>query len=223
MQKHLRITLDGSHTLHIPELNENYHSTNGAITESQHVYIRHGYHFHQAKNPVVFEIGFGTGLNCLLTATEAVKAKRETLYIALELDPLPHEIIAGLNYGYLTDTELFAGIHLSGWGKQVRMNQYFKLLKLNCDLNAFDFKFPEKPDVVYFDAFGPDKQPEMWNYPVLQKIYNTAANESVFVTYSAKGEVRRNLQKAGYHVERLEGPPGKKEMLRGIKNEVNGI
>lgn len=219
---HLKIitTNDGSKTLQVPKINEQYHSLNGAITESNHVYLKSGYLYSGNQNPVVFEVGFGTGLNCLLTAITAQKEERNTLFISIEKYPLKYDLINQLNFTDFLDenaTVLFEQIHSCKWNSRQKISDFFELLKIEDDLLDFDFSELNSFDVIYFDAFGPDKQPEMWHPSIFKKIYEQTARDGIFVTYSAKGEVRRQLQNCGYKIERLPGPPGKKEMLRGIK------
>jgi tRNA U34 5-methylaminomethyl-2-thiouridine-forming methyltransferase MnmC len=216
-------TSDGSHTIYLPEMDEQYHSVNGAITESNYVYIGKGYNFSESKNPVVFEVGFGTGLNCLLTALEAEKSKRTTFYLTIEKYPLNTEIIEQLNFGHLISQEaqiVFEKIHHCAWNEVENISEYFNLKKIKADLTDYNFDVLQKFDVIYFDAFGPDKQPEMWTPLIFNKISLATACQGVFVTYSAKGEVRRQLTASGFEMERLPGPPGKNQMLRGIKKEV---
>jgi tRNA U34 5-methylaminomethyl-2-thiouridine-forming methyltransferase MnmC len=214
-------TADGSPTLFLPGMNEQYHSLNGAITESKYVFEEKGYTYHSAASPVVFEVGFGTGLNCLLTACNAQQLCRSTFYISIENNPLSTELIRRLNYGSLISKKaeaLFHFIHECEWNVPVQISDYFKLLKLKADFVKNDWQLPASCDVVYFDAFGPDKQPEMWSAAVFARLYEVTSPGGVLVTYSAKGEVRRRLQASGFRTERLPGPPGKKEMLRGIKS-----
>lgn len=215
-------TSDGSHTIYIPELDEQYHSVNGAITESNYVYIDKGYNFQEIQNPTVFEIGFGTGLNCLLTALQAEKDKRTTLFIAIEKYPLEKSVTKQLNFGGLISNEaqnLFEKIHDCPWNEVANISEHFKLRKIKGDLTEYDFDNFEKCDVIFFDAFGPDKQPEMWTPYIFRNIYSITAPNGILVTYSAKGEVRRLLSAIGFEMERLPGPPGKNQMLRGIKKE----
>jgi tRNA U34 5-methylaminomethyl-2-thiouridine-forming methyltransferase MnmC len=217
-------TADGSHTIFLPAMNEQYHSVNGAITEAVYIYIDKGYRFCAAREPVIFEIGFGTGLNCLLTAVEAGKIRRKTRYISIEKFPLNKEIISQLNYGQLISAEaekIFEKIHTARWNTEIQISPFFSLLKIEDDLLHFEPVLSEKCDVIYFDAFGPDKQPEMWTPAVFSKISGLISDGGIFVTYSAKGEVRRNLATAGFTMERLPGPPGKFQMLRGIKQMAN--
>lgn len=216
-------TSDGSHTLYLPDMDEQYHSVNGAVTESNFVYIDKGYAFHKSKTPKIFEVGFGTGLNCLLTALMAEKQKRPTTYYSIEKYPLEKEIIDQLNYGKIISEEaqiLFKKIHQCNWNENVEISKYFRLIKLNTDLLNCDLNQVNNCDIIYFDAFGPDKQPEMWHHEVLSKIYALTSQEGVFVTYSAKGVVRRQLAACGFEMERLPGPPGKIHMLRGIKKDL---
>jgi tRNA U34 5-methylaminomethyl-2-thiouridine-forming methyltransferase MnmC len=224
MQHQIVHTADGSSTIFIPEMNEQYHSLNGALTESQYVYIEKGFSFQQKKKLTVFEVGFGTVLNFLLTAIEAKKQEKITHYISIEKYPINNETIGQLNYGQLISEEaeiIFDKIHACKWNEKTQITDYFSLTKIETDLITHTQKFAEKFDVVYFDAFGPDKQTEMWKPEIFSKIYDECLPGCVFVTYSAKGEVRRNLNQIGFTMERLPGPPGKKQMLRGIKNSTN--
>jgi tRNA U34 5-methylaminomethyl-2-thiouridine-forming methyltransferase MnmC len=216
----LIITSDGSHTLYLPEMDEQYHSVNGAITESEYVYINMGFNYFPGKNPKVFEVGFGTGLNCLLTALQAEKSKRPTNYISIEKYPLEKYIIEELNYGNLISLEakdIFNKIHNCKWNEFVPVSKYFNLYKIKGDLIDIDLNPFENCNVVYFDAFAPDKQPEIWTPEIFRKVYNIISPGGLLVTYSAKGEVRRQMAACGLEMERLPGPPGKNEMLRAIK------
>lgn len=213
-------TADGSKTIYLKELDEQYHSLNGAFTESGHVYIQSGFNFCKEQNPGVLEIGFGTGLNCLLTAMEAEKQKRNTIYFTIEKYPVAEKIIRQLNYGSLISPDaekVFQKIHTCSWGKTEQVSRYFQLCKLQADITADALNKVQECNVAYFDAFGPDKQPEMWTMAVFGKVFEKLKPNGIFVTYSAKGVVRRQLTATGLIMERLPGPPGKKEMLRGIK------
>lgn len=213
-------TSDGSHTLYLPEMDEQYHSVNGALTESEYVYIDKGFKSFTGKNPTVFEVGFGTGLNCLLTVLQAEKSKRPTNYISIEKYPLEKNIIKELNYGNLISSEardIFNKIHNCAWNEFVNISEYFNLYKIKGDLIDIDLNPFEHCDVIYFDAFAPDKQPELWTPDIFRKIFSITSPGGLLVTYSAKGEVRRQLAACGFEMERLPGPPGKNEMLRGIK------
>jgi tRNA U34 5-methylaminomethyl-2-thiouridine-forming methyltransferase MnmC len=208
----IELTADGSPTLFVPELDEHYHSVNGAIQESRHVYIDAG--FNQCRKPAVhiLEFGFGTGLNALLTAMEAGKREIEVYYTGLEKYPLQQEIIAQLHYPE-TDEALFRTIHQTEWNVPVQINPFFKLCKILTDFADFDFS--DAYDVVYYDAFAPDKQAEVWSQEIFDKVFSAMNPAGIFTTYCAKGSVRRMLLQAGFTVERIPGPPGKREMLRG--------
>ncbi|MDR1258727.1 MAG: tRNA (5-methylaminomethyl-2-thiouridine)(34)-methyltransferase MnmD [Tannerellaceae bacterium] len=209
-------TADGSHTLFVPGINERYHSVNGAIQESLHVFINAGLR-HLARERVrILEIGFGTGLNALLSLLEADRTEKLWIeYHAAELYPLPVELAATLNYGELLcpgRKELFDALHTAPWDEYVRITPHFMLHKIEGDCNRCEL--PGALDLVYFDAFAPDKQPEMWNQEIFDALYRLMAHGGVMTTYCAKGAVRRMMQKAGYSVERIPGPHGKREMLR---------
>jgi len=215
-------TSDGSHTIFLPEMNEQYHSVNGAITESEYVYIEQGYNFFAGQLVSVFEVGFGTGLNCLLTALAAEKTKKFTHFVSIEKFPLSTEITNQLNYGQMLHaTELFEKIHACQWNLEVQLTPFFTLKKLAADLTNFDFAESDSFDVIYFDAFGPDKQSDMWTQAIFNNISGITSQGGALVTYSAKGDVRRGFAAAGFNMERLPGPPGKKQMLRGIKKYTN--
>lgn len=220
MQRKIITTDDGSKTLFIPGMNEQYHSVNGALTESEYVYLDKGYRHNQSPKPVVLEIGFGTGLNALLTAIEAENEKRKTIYISIEKYPVEQAEIEGLNYGSLISKhaeELFAALHTCEWNFKTQISPYFDLLKLKTDLTQFSFDTIPSVDVIYFDAFGPDKQPEMWNEEIFRKLFCSCNPVANLVTYSAKGEIRRRMERSGYTSERLPGPPGKRQMLRATR------
>lgn len=215
----LQQTLDGSHTIYIPEIDEHYHSTNGAIQEARHIYISKAYNFSNCTNPTVFEVGFGTGLNALLTALEAEKQQRKTTYISIEKYPIAEAEYSQLNFPYLIEEnpiELFSKIQSASWNEFVEISPWFSLKKIHADL----INLPEIPnvDVVYFDAFAPNKQASMWTEPVFQYLFNAINCNGVLTTYCAKGDVRRLLQKVGFLVERTDGPIGKREMIRATKN-----
>jgi len=217
----IELTADGSHTLFIPELDEHYHSVNGAIQESDHVFIRAGLHSTSKSKITVFEVGFGTGLNAFLTLLDARTSEKEIHYISLESYPLSLSITEKLNYAdnYLADEKsLFEKLHKAEWGKSVKITPSFYLTKLNADFTSFNFSLIKEPvDLIYFDAFAPDKQPDMWSQHLFDQLYKITSDGGILTTYCAKGIVRRMMQHAGYTVERLPGPPGKREMLRAVK------
>lgn len=238
-------TGDGSDTLYNKKLKEPYHSTFGALQESLHLFINHGWeHLHNHPGPVaVFEVGFGTGLNALLTALKAVDDQRKVLYASLELTPLPEEIWKRLNYpdrvelmrteagshhqrdqGRTSDDstiqpsviDLFSLIHSAPWETVEAVSPWFHLLKLQGDL--FNFTLPDlRFDLIYFDAFGPDVQPVLWSEEVFDKMVQLLKPQGLLITYSCKGTVKRNLRAAGFTLEKIPGPPGKRECLRAWK------
>ncbi len=215
LKSELKITDDGSHTLFVPEIDECYHSTKGAVQESRHIFIEAG--LKQCRKPEVnvLEIGFGTGLNALLTALESDVPVN---YTTVELYPVPIEQILKLNFPELLQNEssrLFEKIHTCEWNRAVKMADNFTLTKLNADFTKLELK--DKFDVVYFDAFSPEKQPEMWSEEIFRKLYSCAFEKALLTTYCAKGAVRRAMKSAGFSVERLPGPPGKREILRARK------
>jgi len=215
MHRELQLTADGSHTLFIPEMDEHYHSVNGAVQESRHVFIEAGLHRLSKEKLRILEIGFGTGLNAFLTLLET---DIPVVYYTIESYPLTSEIIQSLNYGECIGTdkkELFTSLHTSPWNEAVKITESFTLYKIHGDSNTY--ALPGDIDLVYFDAFAPDKQPEMWNQAIFHKLYDSMATGGILTTYCAKGSVRRMMQEAGYSVERIPGPPGKREMLRATK------
>lgn len=211
------LTTDGSHTLYIPELDEHYHSVKGAVTESLHVYVglglRHAFTERKGVNALrVFEVGFGTGLNALLTLEVAQQEGVQVHYTSVELYPLDWQQAQTLDY---LNPTLFKHLHELPWNKSIAVNDYFTLHKVMGNILTVDI--PEV-DVVYFDAFAPEKQPELWSPELFRRIYEALSPGGVLTTYCAKGVVRRMLQEVGFSVERLDGPPGgKREVLRATK------
>lgn len=218
MKSFIQTTADGSHTLYVQELNENYHSTNGAIAESMHVFIEAGLNKVSKQEIHLLEIGFGTGLNALLTILVSGNTSKKVFYTGLELFPVDDSIISQLNYPAILGDEsrkTYKAIHDSPWNEPVRMNDCFQLKKITAD--ALEYSYKEKFDLVYFDAFSPDVQPEMWTNTLFEKLYNCMNPGALLVTYCAKGSVRRTMQQTGFVAERLPGPKGKREMLRATK------
>ena len=212
-------TADGSRTLFVPELNEHYHSVKGALTESEHIFIRTGLRHCTRRDARVLEIGFGTGLNAFLTLLEAGKTGRHIHYTTIERYPLDDNIIKELRYPELIAPEqagLFQELHQAEWNVPQEIIPHFTLLKIEGDFTRSVFEGDY--DVVYFDAFAPEKQPEMWSQPLFDYLYTAMNEDGILTTYCAKGSVRRMLQAAGFTVERLPGPPeGKCEILRATK------
>jgi tRNA U34 5-methylaminomethyl-2-thiouridine-forming methyltransferase MnmC len=211
-------TADGSVTLYMPDMDEHYHSVNGAIGESEHVFLKAGFD-HCTRNPViVFEAGFGTGLNALLTAIRSGKQKRLTTYITIEKYPLPDELISQLNYPKIlgeNSDQLFRQIHSADWETTVMISEYFEIKKIKGDLLAE--KYNTNADIIYFDAFAHSKQPDLWGMEVLERTCSLLGSGGIFVTYSARGELKRNLKELGLEISLLPGAAGKREMIRAIK------
>lgn len=218
MQVDIQITDDGSQTLFVPELDEHYHSVKGAFTESLHIFVRSGLQQSKAVEPRILEIGFGTGLNALLSIEEAENG-RNIHYTSLEKYPLSIDLANKMQYDSLVSEHIakfFQDIHKAEWNKWVEISPNFHLRKIETDFTTLDIM--EKYDVIYFDAFAPEKQPEMWSQDIFNRLYACLDNYGILVTYCAKGVVRRMLQAAGFIVERLQGPPGgKREILRATK------
>ncbi len=218
MKRIFKITEDGSHTLYIPELDEHYHSVYGAIQEAVHVYINAGLNFCDKKKINIFEAGFGTGLNTFLTYIETEKQGKEINYTSTELYPLEKDIIDNLNYsetiGY-NKPDIFKSIHEASWNEETEISSHFKLNKIQTDLTIHKFKGPY--DIVYYDAFAPEVQPELWSTDIFKKIYDSLSPGGILTTYCVKGIVKRALLECGFEIKRLPGPPGKREMLRAIK------
>ncbi len=215
----IETTADGSVTLYRDDIDEHYHSVKGALAESLHVYIDLGWkNFASCHDSVrVFEVGFGTGLNAALTARTAADAGIHTTYFSVDLYPVAAELTERLSgcqpAEYIADFKL---VNSAEWGKSVAINPFFTLHKIEDNLLNMDV--PQQIDVIYFDAFAPEKQPEMWGEPVFEKMFQVLVPGGVLTTYCAKGAIRRLLQKVGFRVERLAGPPGgKREVLRATK------
>lgn len=215
----LEVTEDGSHTLYLPGMDEHYHSTHGAVQESQNVYIQTGLKVCDKKQVNILEIGFGTGLNALLTYRFARANNLNIFYFTTELFPLEDRLTKQFNYAENEDEkEFFQRVHQCEWDKEVELTPEFTIFKNHTDITSeINLQTSMNFDVVYFDAFGPDKQPEMWDEKIFHHIYNMCNDAAILTTYCAKGEVRRRLQRAGFGMERLPGPPGKREILRGRK------
>jgi tRNA U34 5-methylaminomethyl-2-thiouridine-forming methyltransferase MnmC len=213
-------TGDGSSSLYNTELDEHYHSVHGAVQESKHVFIDAGLDYFPADRDLhILEIGLGTGLNTLLTLIQRLHSPVRLHYTAIEAYPLTEEILGQLNYcRLLGESELqplFRRIHSSEWNDVIALHPQFFFKKINASL--FSLAWDPEFDLIYFDAFGPRVQPEMWTEEVFTKMYRALKPGGILVTYCAKGEVKRTLKRCGFTVETLPGPPGKREMIRAVR------
>jgi tRNA U34 5-methylaminomethyl-2-thiouridine-forming methyltransferase MnmC len=218
----IKPTSDGSTTIYDTLLDEHYHSIHGAVQESQHVFIKNGLaHIIERSEPNksinILEVGFGTGLNCLLSHTYLKDKKYNVTYTGIEPNRVSNHLLEKLNYSNNTsDKTIFTKLHLTEWGNEKIISSHFHLIKHSCNIQHFNTT--TKYDLVYFDAFGPRVEKELWKVTVFKKIHELMNYNGILVTYCAKGQVRRDLIDTGFKVERLEGPPGKREMLRAIKS-----
>lgn len=216
-------TGDGSHSLFVPSLNETYHSRHGALQESRHVFIEMGLRrvaaAHSSKIRIL-EIGFGTGLNALLTALETENASLQVEYWSIEAYPLATIDLDGLNYAALIGTEnaeaTWDAIHSATWGEMTAIHSNFSLHKIHGRLETTEL--PGQVDLIYFDAFAPEKQPELWTTEIFQMMHDHLASGGLLTTYCAKGVVRRTMEAVGLKVSRVKGPPGKREMILAMRN-----
>ena len=223
MERKIIKTADGSVTIHLPDWNEQYHSKHGAVQEARHVFLKMGlYTLFKRKNLSrlsILEIGFGTGLNTFLTLLEAERLGLNIDYTGVEAYPVASEEVGMLNYPEAVQAEDKAGyfqkLHDADWEKEVEISEFFKLTKQQ---KKFDeIRDSELYDLIYFDAFGARVQPELWTEEIFSLMFNALKAGGILVTYAAKGSVRRAMLAAGFQVEKLPGPPGKREMLRAVK------
>ncbi len=219
MKREIITTADGSKTIQITDWEEQYHSKHGAIQEAYHVFIKNGLSLFQNNQIKILEIGFGTGLNALITLKESSSLNLHIDYTGVEAYPISKEEHQLLDYCASLDVSSlknqFNLMHSSPWEENIKIADNFKLFKLKEDFKNIDFE--NTFHLIYFDAFGARVQPELWTVPIFEKMFRALRPESYLVTYAAKGSVRRAMQEVGFKVERLPGPPGKREMLRGQK------
>ena len=230
MKREIIITSDGSSTIHIPEWNEQYHSKHGAIQEAYHVFIKHGLdyfcnsefcskHHNSLSEISILEIGFGTGLNAFITLLESEKRHQKIDYVGVEAYPVSMTEVLQLNYTsqlhVANRNVVFNNLHKNSWEERHEITSEFSLTKQQKMFNEIEDS--ERYHIIFFDAFGARVQPELWTEAIFFKMYQALKFGGVLVTYSAKGSVRRAMQSVGFEVERLPGPPGKREMLRAIK------
>ncbi|MCK4750370.1 MAG: tRNA (5-methylaminomethyl-2-thiouridine)(34)-methyltransferase MnmD [Bacteroidales bacterium] len=218
MKRELRLTEDGSHTVYVNDLDEPYHSIHGALQESRHVFINQGFQ-KIAKSPLhILELGLGTGLNMMLTLVEAESLGLEVYYYAVEKYPLKSEEYFQLNHEQVIEGLPFGSLvrmHEAPWDEQFQLSDTFFIHKEQADFRAM--KPPGMFDLVYFDAFAPDKQPHLWSADIFEMLSHLVNPGGLVVSYTSKGSVRRALASNGFTVERVPGPPGKIEMIRATK------
>ncbi|SDI13696.1 tRNA U34 5-methylaminomethyl-2-thiouridine-forming methyltransferase MnmC [Flavobacterium omnivorum] len=219
MKREIIQTLDGSTTIHLTEWDECYHSKHGAIQEAQHVFIKNGLSLFQNQKVAILEIGFGTGLNAFITLLEAKKTQQTIDYVGVEAYPISAEEVLKMNYvselNADKESTIFDTIHESNWGEKVLLNDGFTLTKRNQFFE--EINDDNTYDLIYFDAFGYRVQPELWSTEIFRKMFKALKNNGVLVTYAARGVVKRSMIEVGFTVEKLEGPPGKREMFRARK------
>jgi len=218
MKLELVNTYDGSNSLKNLIINDSYHSKYGAINESKHIFINNGLKRISKKKIRVLEIGFGTGLNALLTQLYCDKKEQNIIYHTIDNLPLKKDTYSSLNYcdQLKIDKDIFLKIHNSLWENEIELSNFFVLKKINCDFTKKLFN--EKYDLIYFDAFSPSKQPEMWVLDNFKKLYNCLNRNGVLITYSSKGDVKRTIKEVGFNVFSVEGPTGKREITLACKN-----
>ncbi|MBX9779518.1 MAG: tRNA (5-methylaminomethyl-2-thiouridine)(34)-methyltransferase MnmD [Chitinophagaceae bacterium] len=245
MERIIQVTADGSNTLSIPVMEVSYHSKHGAIQESMHIFIHAGLYDDRIKNLPqinILEIGFGTGLNTVLTAIEANKIQKQITFTSIEAFPLSKEEWSQLNYGAILNQQpLFDAIHEAKWNQKVKINANFQLHKINKkveeiinslihdELSHRRWRFEKTChpvrlggvegayNLIYFDAFAPAAQPELWSAEIFSYLYSLLTHNGILVTYCSKGVVRRAMESVGFTIEKIPGPPGKREMVRALK------
>nr|WP_199002464.1 tRNA (5-methylaminomethyl-2-thiouridine)(34)-methyltransferase MnmD [Flavobacterium sp. ASV13] len=219
MKREIIKTLDGSTTIHLEEWNESYHSKHGAIQEAKHVFIKNGLSLFD-NNPVsILEIGFGTGLNAFITFLESEQKQQQIDYAGVEAYPVNADEVLAMNYVAELDAlefdKIFQKMHKTEWDRKIEISSKFSLTKRKQFFDEID-DF-EIFDLIYFDAFGYRVQPELWSTEIFRKMYNSLKPNGVLVTYAARGVVKRSMIEVGFTVEKLAGPPGKREMFRASK------
>ena len=222
MERKIITTLDGSTTIQLVDWDECYHSKNGAVQEAQHVFIKNGLFLLEGKSVSVLEIGFGTGLNAFVTFLEAQKHNYKIDYVGVEAYPVKEEEAFAMNYTTTLDAlsyqNIFELMHQCPWEEKNSIADNFSLTKRQQFFQDIDFI--NQFDIIYFDAFGYQVQPELWSTEIFKKMYLALKEKGILVTYAARGVVKRSLKEVGFSVRKMEGPPGKREMMVGFKNDV---
>ncbi len=219
MKKEIITTKDGSSSIYLPLWNETYHSKFGAIQEAKHVFIKNGLSRLNLSNISILEIGFGTGLNAFITFLETLNTTQHINYTAVEAFPLEHQFIENLNYvsklNAMQHQSVFETIHRANWGETILLSSNFSLYK---SLQKFeDINYNAAFNIIYFDAFGYDVQPDLWSEEIFKKMYASLVPKGILVTYACRTIIKNNMKLAGFSVEKLPGAPGKREMLLAIK------
>ncbi len=219
MKREIIITSDGSTSIHLPEWEESYHSRHGAIQEAQHVFINNGLSLCKGQSVSVLEIGFGTGLNAFITFLESKKNKQKIDFVGVEGFPISPEEVLQMNYVDQLKANQFESefkiMHTSDWEENVTISDTFRLIKRKQLFNDINDK--DQFDIIYFDAFGYRVQPELWSVEIFTKMFNALKEGGILVTYACRGPIKNAMKEAGFKIEKLAGPPGKREMLRGWK------
>jgi tRNA U34 5-methylaminomethyl-2-thiouridine-forming methyltransferase MnmC len=222
LKREILQTLDGSTTIHLPDWNESYHSKHGAIQEAYHVFIQNGLNTFNGQPVSILEMGFGTGLNAFITFLESKKSNQKIDYHGIEAYPISTNEISQMNYvselNATSETTIFDLIHECDWQTIIEISPLFTLTKRQQFFEQIEDK--DKFDLIYFDAFGYRVQPELWSTEIFRKMYKALKSNGTLVTYAARGVVKRSLIEVGFTVEKLPGPPGKREMFRAKKFEV---
>ncbi|WP_306351035.1 tRNA (5-methylaminomethyl-2-thiouridine)(34)-methyltransferase MnmD [Flavobacterium sp. '19STA2R22 D10 B1'] len=222
MERKIIKTSDGSTTIFLPEWDETYHSKFGAIQEAYHVFIKSGLSLFTEKSVSILEIGFGTGLNAFITFLEAKQKGISIDYTGIEAYPIPAEEVVQLNYVAELQAQEFDGVfkqmHACPWEEKTRIDAQFNLTKKQQFFK--DIQAENEFDLIYFDAFGFRVQPELWSAEIFSIMYKALKENSILVTYAARGPIKRAMQEAGFQVEKLQGPPGKREMMRAKKGDL---
>jgi len=219
LKREIIVTSDGSTSIHLPDWEESYHSKHGAIQEAKHVFIKNGLSFFKGQSVSILEIGFGTGLNAFITFLESQLLNHMVDYVGVEGFPISSQEVLQMNYvNQLNATDfkaVFELFHLCKWEENVTISNHFRLTKRNQLFNEIDDI--NQFDLIYFDAFGYRVQPELWSLEIFTKMYTALKSGGILVTYACRGPIKRAMIEAGFEIEKLDGPPGKREMLRGRK------
>jgi len=219
LKREIIITSDGSTSIHLPAWEESYHSKHGAIQEAQHVFIKNGLSLCKGQSVSVLEIGFGTGLNAFITFLQSQKNKQKIDYVGVEGFPISPEEVLQMNYVNQLNANQFESefkmMHTSDWNENVTISDTFRLTKRKQLFNEINDK--NQFDIIYFDAFGFRVQPELWSVEIFTKMFEALKPGGILVTYACRGPIKNAMKEVGFRIEKLAGPPGKREMLRGWK------